>query len=60
MKILVLVCAAAVLFTGCNKAAPEGVAAQVNNRSITYAEIDRQLELQFAGAQDRPQGDELA
>jgi peptidyl-prolyl cis-trans isomerase SurA len=44
---------------GCNKSAPANVAAQVNNRAITYAEIDKQLELQFAGAQDRPTGDEL-
>jgi peptidyl-prolyl cis-trans isomerase SurA len=35
------------------------VAAQVNGRPITYADIDKQLELQFAGSQDRPSGDEL-
>jgi len=44
---------------GCNKTAPANVAAQVNNRAITYSDIDKQLELQFAGAQDRPTGDEL-
>ena len=44
---------------GCNKTAPTNVAAQVNNRAITYSDIDKQLELQFAGAQDRPTGDEL-
>ena len=62
MKTSVLVCAltAAVIASSCNKSAPEGVAAQVNNRSINFTDIDRQLELQFAGAQDRPQGDELA
>ena len=49
----------AVVSIGCNKTAPDNVAAQVNNRAITYSDIDKQLELQFAGAQDRPTGDEL-
>jgi peptidyl-prolyl cis-trans isomerase SurA len=47
------------VWTGCNKAAPANVAAQVNGRPITYADIDKQLELQFAGAQERPTADEL-
>jgi peptidyl-prolyl cis-trans isomerase SurA len=49
----------AAILGGCNRTAPANVAAQVNNRAITYADIDKQLELQFAGAQDRPAGDEL-
>lgn len=44
---------------GCSKTAPANVAAQVNNRAITYADIDKQLEIGLAGAQDRPTGDEL-
>lgn len=63
MKPSVLVCAAAaglLLLGGCNRSAPANVAAEVNNRPITYAEIDKQLELQFAGSQERPTGDELA
>jgi peptidyl-prolyl cis-trans isomerase SurA len=62
MRIYALAVTAAALATflsGCNKTAPANVAAQVNNRAITYADIDKQLELQFAGAQDRPTGDEL-
>lgn len=53
------VAAAAIVLTGCNKTAPANVAAQVNGRPITFADIDKQLELQFAGSQDRPTGEEL-
>lgn len=62
MRLLASVCAfaaAVITLTGCNKTAPANVAAQVNGRSITFADIDKQLELQFAGAQDRPTGEEL-
>lgn len=62
MRVLPFVCGAVagmVLLSGCRKSAPANVAAQVNTRAITYADIDKQLELQFAGAQDRPAGDEL-
>jgi peptidyl-prolyl cis-trans isomerase SurA len=48
-----------IVLTGCNKTPPANVAATVNSRPITYADVDKQLELQFAGAQDRPTGDEL-
>jgi peptidyl-prolyl cis-trans isomerase SurA len=47
------------VLAGCKKTPPANVAATVNNRPITYADVDKQLELQFAGAQDRPTGDEL-
>ncbi|MBC8167868.1 MAG: peptidylprolyl isomerase [Bryobacteraceae bacterium] len=63
MRNHLLLCAAgagAILLVGCNRSAPPDVAAQVNNRSITYADIDKQMQLQFAGAQERPSGDELA
>lgn len=62
MRLLASACAfgAIVLsLSGCNKSAPANVAAQVNSRAITFADIDKQLELQFAGAQDRPTGEEL-
>lgn len=63
MKTPALLCAVAagtLLLGGCNRSAPANVAAQVNSRAITYSDIDKQLELQFAGAQERPSGDELA
>jgi len=56
-------CTAAVsclIVAGCKSSPPADVAAQVNSRSITYKDIDRQLELQSAGSQERPTGDELA
>jgi peptidyl-prolyl cis-trans isomerase SurA len=59
-SVFVLVMAFASLgLTGCNKAAPANVAATVNNRPITYADVDKELEFQLAGAQDLPAGDEL-
>jgi peptidyl-prolyl cis-trans isomerase SurA len=39
---------------GCNRSAPAGVAATVNGRAITYAELDKQYQYQFA---DRPSED---
>jgi peptidyl-prolyl cis-trans isomerase SurA len=62
MRIFALVCAlaaAGVFLNSCKRSVPANVAAQVNSRAITNSDIDKQLELQFAGAQDRPQGDEL-
>jgi peptidyl-prolyl cis-trans isomerase SurA len=52
--------ACALVLGGCKRSPPANVAAQVNSRPITYSDIDKQLELQFAGAQERPTGDELA
>ena len=52
--------AGGLLLAGCHKSAPANVAAEVNSRPITYADIDKQMELQAAGAQERPTGDELA
>jgi peptidyl-prolyl cis-trans isomerase SurA len=62
MRTTFLACAAAagcLLLGSCKSSAPPNVAAQVNNRNITYSDIDKQLELQMAGSQERPTGDEL-
>jgi peptidyl-prolyl cis-trans isomerase SurA len=62
MRLLASACAVAavaITLTGCKKTPPANVAAQVNSRAITFSDIDKQLELQFAGAQDRPTGEEL-
>ncbi|HXP84727.1 MAG TPA: peptidylprolyl isomerase [Bryobacteraceae bacterium] len=40
-------CAVALLLAGCNRSAPANVAATVNGRSITYAELDKQYLSQF-------------
>jgi len=63
MRTPFLACAAAagcLLLGSCKSSAPPNAAAQVNTRTITYADIDKQLELQNAGSQERPTGDELS
>jgi peptidyl-prolyl cis-trans isomerase SurA len=55
--------AAAVLslvFTiSCNRSAPANVAAVVNGRSITYADLDKQYQSNFAAPNDRPGDDQM-
>jgi len=46
------------LLAGCNRAAPANVAATVNGRAITYAELDKQFESQFGGGAERSSGDQ--
>jgi peptidyl-prolyl cis-trans isomerase SurA len=46
------------LLAGCNRAAPANVAATVNGRPITYAELDKQFESQFGGGAERSSGDQ--
>ena len=46
------------LLAGCNRAAPANVAATVNGRPITYAELDKQFESQFGGGGERSSGDQ--
>lgn len=49
----------AVLAVSCDRTAPSDVAATVNGRPITYAELDKQYELsQLASANDGPSGDQ--
>ena len=59
IRVIAPALALALGFSACKQAVPANVAATVNGRPITYADIDKQLELQFAGAQERPAGDEL-
>jgi peptidyl-prolyl cis-trans isomerase SurA len=49
-----------IVLTGCRKTPPANVAATVNGRPITYADVDKQFQMQFAGAQDRPNDDQVA
>ena len=47
------------LLAGCDRSAPANVAATVNGRPITYAELDKQYESQFGGAAgERSSGDQ--
>jgi peptidyl-prolyl cis-trans isomerase SurA len=52
------VAVSALALSACKKAAPTNVAATVNGRPITYADIDKHFQLQQAGAQDRTGGGE--
>ncbi len=54
--LLILACLAA---AGCKKSPPAGVAATVNNRAITFAELDKQFQLQFSTATERPSDDQV-
>jgi peptidyl-prolyl cis-trans isomerase SurA len=48
------------LLAGCNRSAPPNVAATVNGRSITYAELDKQYQSSFGGSPgDHPSDDQL-
>src|SRR6185295_9972483 len=59
-RILPLALAAALLSSGCKKSIPDNVAAMVNNRPITYADLDKQFQLQFSGSGERPPNDDQA
>ena len=45
---------------GCTRSAPANVAATVNGRAITYADLDKQFETQFGGASERSSGDQAS
>jgi peptidyl-prolyl cis-trans isomerase SurA len=56
---LSVACIFALTLIACNKAAPDNVAASVNGRPITYADIDKQFQLQFVDAPSRPADDQM-
>src|SRR5437879_4627858 len=47
------------LLTGCNRSAPANVAATVNGRALTYAELEKQFQSQFASPGDRSSDDQV-
>ena len=57
-RILPLTLAAALLLSGCKKSVPDNVAAMVNNRPVTYADLDKQFQLQFSGTGERQNDDQ--
>src|SRR5260370_242412 len=57
-RILPLALAATLVVTGCKKSVPDNVAALVNNRPISYADLDKQFQLQFAGSGEHPNDDQ--
>jgi peptidyl-prolyl cis-trans isomerase SurA len=56
---LSILLAALVLLAACSKAPPANVAAMVNNRAITYAELDKAYQWQFGGNPEQPANDDL-
>ncbi len=54
----VLVCFLAVLH-GCSRSAPPSVAAMVNGRPITYADLDKAYQSQFGASVERPNDDQV-
>ena len=44
---------------GCNRSAPATVAATVNGRAITYSDLDKQYQINFGSASDRPSDDQV-
>ncbi len=47
------------LLSSCSRSAPSNVAATVNGRAITYAELDKQYQSSFGAPGDRPSDDQL-
>jgi peptidyl-prolyl cis-trans isomerase SurA len=47
-----------VVLSGCNRSAPANVAATVNGRAISYADLDKQFESQFGGPGGTSSGDQ--
>ena len=49
----------ALAFTACKTSVPANVAATVNSRPITYADIDKQFQLNFPMRRRRPTDDQM-
>jgi peptidyl-prolyl cis-trans isomerase SurA len=47
------------IFHGCSRSAPPNVAATVNGRSITFAELDKQYQMQFGNSPERASDDQV-
>jgi peptidyl-prolyl cis-trans isomerase SurA len=45
--------------SGCKRAVPENVAATVNGRVITYADLDKQYQTQFMSSPEHPSDDQM-
>lgn len=59
--LLATLAAVTVLFIcGCKRATPDNVAATVNGRTITYAELDKKYQSTFMSSTERPSDDQMA
>src|SRR5579872_844032 len=55
----VLIAAVILPLTSCQHATPDNVAATVNGRAISYADLDKQYQAQFVSAAERPSEDQM-
>src|SRR5277367_3596380 len=53
------VLALCVCLCGCRHAVPDNVAATVNGRVVTYADLDKQYQAQFMSSSERPSDDQM-
>jgi peptidyl-prolyl cis-trans isomerase SurA len=59
MKPLLCVLPLLLALAACNRSAPANVAATVNGRAITYADLDKQYQSQFGSTGDRASDDQM-
>jgi len=61
LRVLVLGATAAILifFSACKTVVPENVAATVNTRTISYSELDKQFQSQFASSAEKASDDQM-
>lgn len=52
-------CALLGISVGCSRSAPPNVAASVNGRPITYAQLDKQYQVRFNSPTDQPSEDQI-
>ena len=55
-----LLVVAALLAAACNRTAPANVAAMVNGRAITYADLEKRFQSEFATPSDHPSDDQMS
>src|SRR5579864_4061130 len=54
-----LLAMAVLSISGCKRAVPENVAAAVNGRVITFADLDKQYQSQFMSSPEHPSDDQM-
>jgi peptidyl-prolyl cis-trans isomerase SurA len=57
---LLAIAACAAALAACRKTTPANIAATVNGRPITYADVDKHYTREFAGAQEQPGEDQVS
>jgi peptidyl-prolyl cis-trans isomerase SurA len=56
---LTLIALGMLALNGCKHATPDNVAATVNGRTVTYADLDKQYQSQFMSSNERPSDDQM-